>query len=70
MGYGIVFKVTPAGSLTVLHNFDTVFGDGLGPFGPLIQGGDGNFYGTTWGSGPFVRFGFQDHIHRNPDCSA
>jgi uncharacterized repeat protein (TIGR03803 family) len=45
-GYGTVFKITPAGVETVLYSF---FGglDGIGPSGGLIQGSDGNFYGTT-----------------------
>src|SRR5271154_5143277 len=43
-GSGTVFKLTPAGSLSTLHNFAGP--DGLGP-GGLIQASDGNFYGTT-----------------------
>jgi uncharacterized repeat protein (TIGR03803 family) len=44
-GCGTVFKVTPAGVETVLHSFGGT-GDGVVPEG-LIQGSDGNFYGTT-----------------------
>src|SRR5262249_847285 len=44
-GAGVVFKITPAGKLTVIHNFDTTHGSG--PVGPLIQASDGAFYGTT-----------------------
>jgi uncharacterized repeat protein (TIGR03803 family) len=49
-GYGTVFKITPAGVETVLYSF---FGglDGIGPSGGLIQGSDGNFYGTTYEGG-------------------
>lgn len=44
-GYGIVFKLTPAGKLTRLAKFEpTVEGY---PNGNLIEGRDGNFYGTT-----------------------
>ena len=43
---GTVFKVTPSGSETVLHAF-TGGGDGAAPQTPLLQGHDGNFYGTT-----------------------
>ena len=46
---GSVFQVTPAGVLTVLHTFDG--SDGYQPNAPLVQGGDGNLYGTTAGSG-------------------
>jgi uncharacterized repeat protein (TIGR03803 family) len=44
-GCGTVFKITPAGVLTTLHSF--VSSDGEAPFGQLVQGTDGNFYGTT-----------------------
>jgi uncharacterized repeat protein (TIGR03803 family) len=50
-GCGTVFKITPAGSLSVLHNFDELHGEV--PLGPLIQGSDGNFYGTTTGGGTY-----------------
>src|ERR1700722_8120145 len=44
-GCGTIFKITPAGKLTTLHNFDET--DGAFPLGALVQGTDGNFYGTT-----------------------
>ncbi|HTB79344.1 MAG TPA: choice-of-anchor tandem repeat GloVer-containing protein [Opitutaceae bacterium] len=43
--YGTVFKVTPAGILTALASFDGA--NGNGPIANLVQGSDGNFYGTT-----------------------
>ena len=43
---GTVFKVTPQGEETVLYRF-TGGKDGENPIGGLIQGTDGNFYGTT-----------------------
>lgn len=43
---GTIFKITAAGLLTTLHSF-TGSGDGGHPVGGLIQGTDGNFYGTT-----------------------
>ena len=51
-GYGTVFQLTPGGVLTTLHSFTTPDGyyhnlDGLNPNGELIEGPDGNFYGTT-----------------------
>jgi uncharacterized repeat protein (TIGR03803 family) len=47
-GYGTVFRLTPSGMLTVLHNFTGSPGnDGANPEGPLALGSDGNFYGTT-----------------------
>jgi uncharacterized repeat protein (TIGR03803 family) len=43
---GSIFKLTTSGNLTTLHLF--VGGDeGSGPSTGLIQGRDGNFYGTT-----------------------
>jgi uncharacterized repeat protein (TIGR03803 family) len=42
---GTVFKITPAGQVTFIHQFDKT--NGAGPIGPLVQGSDGNFYGTT-----------------------
>jgi uncharacterized repeat protein (TIGR03803 family) len=39
-----------AQSFTTLHSFDYKV-DGDGPVAALVQGTDGNFYGTTWGSG-------------------
>lgn len=47
-GCGTVFKITPTGTLTTLHDFKGT--DGSYP-GPLIQGADGNFYGITGGGG-------------------
>jgi len=47
---GTVFKMTPAGGLTILYNF-TGGKDGAFPVVGLVQGTDGNFYGTTSGGG-------------------
>jgi uncharacterized repeat protein (TIGR03803 family) len=46
---GAVFKMTPNGVLTTLYNFCSLplCADGNTPYGQLIQGSDGNFYGTT-----------------------
>ncbi|MFY9558719.1 MAG: choice-of-anchor tandem repeat GloVer-containing protein [Terriglobales bacterium] len=57
-GGGVVFKITPAGKLTVLHNFCSQPGctDGQDPTSPLVQGTDGSFYGTT-GQGGANGFG-------------
>ena len=49
--YGTVFRITPAGVETVLYSFGGPPGDGSAPFAALIQGSDGNFYGTTNGGG-------------------
>jgi uncharacterized repeat protein (TIGR03803 family) len=46
---GTVFKITPQGTLTTLYSFcsETDCADGESPYGGLVQGTDGNFYGTT-----------------------
>ncbi|WP_129781700.1 choice-of-anchor tandem repeat GloVer-containing protein [Peristeroidobacter soli] len=49
---GAVFKLTPAGELTVLWSFGAG-SDGWYPYSSLIQARDGNFYGTTLGGGAF-----------------
>src|ERR1022692_4433736 len=48
-GFGTVFKITPAGSLTTLHSFSGAEGStaSVSPIGGLALGNDGNFYGTT-----------------------
>ena len=46
-GDGTVFKLTPLGTETVLHSFTGGTGDGSSPYGSVVEGGDGNFYGTT-----------------------
>jgi uncharacterized repeat protein (TIGR03803 family) len=47
--FGSVFKITPSGALTTLYNFCSQSGctDGAFPLAGLVQGTDGNFYGTT-----------------------
>jgi uncharacterized repeat protein (TIGR03803 family) len=52
-GAGTVFEITPSGTLTTLHNFCSQTGctDGANPLAGLIQGVNGDFYGTTVGGG-------------------
>ncbi len=45
---GTVFKMTPAGTITIIHNFKG--SDGQNPVG-VVQGTDGNLYGSTYGGG-------------------
>lgn len=51
--FGTVFKITPAGALTTLYNFcsQNDCSDGTYPNAPMVQGMDGNFYGTTFSGG-------------------
>jgi uncharacterized repeat protein (TIGR03803 family) len=50
-GYGTLFKITPTGTFTELHNFCSEAGcaDGVYPATQLVQGSDGNLYGVTTG---------------------
>jgi uncharacterized repeat protein (TIGR03803 family) len=50
---GTVFEITPAGQLTTLYSFCSQANctDGAMPYGGLVQGVDGNFYGTTYAGG-------------------
>ena len=48
---GTVFEITPSGTATVLHAFAKTGTDGQTPYAGLIQGSDGNFYGTTYFGG-------------------
>jgi uncharacterized repeat protein (TIGR03803 family) len=45
-GMGSIFRLTPAGVFTDLHDFTGTNGDSL-PVYPPIQASDGNFYGVT-----------------------
>jgi uncharacterized repeat protein (TIGR03803 family) len=49
-GYGSVFKLTPAGVLSVLASFNSTHGS---TEQALAQGTDGSLYGTTLGGGTF-----------------
>jgi uncharacterized repeat protein (TIGR03803 family) len=47
-GWGTIYKMTLSGRITILHTFCQSYPclDGATPRG-IVQGGDGNFYGTT-----------------------
>ena len=54
---GTVFEIASSGTLTTLYNFCSqrnsqgVCADGSAPHAGLVQGANGNFYGTTLGGG-------------------
>jgi uncharacterized repeat protein (TIGR03803 family) len=52
-GTGTVFKITPSGTLTTIYHFCSKSDcrDGYYPYAGLVQGTDGNFYGTTYQGG-------------------
>ena len=55
---GIVFRITPGGALTSVHNFCSVLengicADGLTTMGPMMQARNGYLYGTTSRAGAY-----------------
>jgi uncharacterized repeat protein (TIGR03803 family) len=53
LGAGTIFRITPSGTFTTLYQFCTKANcpDGSSPWAGLVQGTDGNFYGTTFYGG-------------------
>lgn len=54
-GCGTIFEITPAGVFTTLYSFNKT--DGANPAAGLVQGTDGNLYGTTAGGGTSGGYG-------------
>jgi len=52
-GGGTAFKVTPSGTETILHSFNTNGTDGYFPFASPILDKKGNLYGTTYYGGAY-----------------
>jgi len=52
-GCGTLFKMTPGGTLTTIYSFQG-FSDGQSPTGGVVQGTDGNFYGTSQLGGNYI----------------
>jgi uncharacterized repeat protein (TIGR03803 family) len=50
-GAGEVFKITSTGTLIDMYSFCAVCTEGYAPYAPLVQAGNGLFYGTTAGGG-------------------
>lgn len=50
-GAGCVYRVTPTGVFSVVHDFGGVAGEGINPQAALVVGLDGHLYGTTLGGG-------------------
>lgn len=74
-GCGTVYEITPSGTLATLYWFCNTANcaDGVGPFAALVEGPDGDFYGTTSGQYAGSSIGasdpgqtcVQDHARRN-----
>ena len=54
---GTVFRISPSGTYTNLYSFVGYPTDGGNPQAGLVQGSDGNFYGTTSGGGAGIDCG-------------
>ncbi|MGA3141759.1 MAG: choice-of-anchor tandem repeat GloVer-containing protein [Verrucomicrobiota bacterium] len=60
VGPGTVFRISTNGGLTTVHAFGSITNtsgellDGVSPAAALVQGRDGNFYGTTSSGGAFT----------------
>ncbi len=50
---GVIFKCTPGGKVTTVYSFIGGTSDGQNPYGNLVQGTDGNFYGMTNNGGTY-----------------
>jgi uncharacterized repeat protein (TIGR03803 family) len=53
-GLGSIYKVTPAGTESVLYSFMGQPTDGANPIGRLVEASDGNFYGVASQGGAHV----------------
>ena len=72
-GWGTVFRISPSGTYTTLYSFGSSPTDGEKPYAGLLQGNDGNFYGTTYeggvhyncpdGCGTVFRISPKRHLH-------
>jgi uncharacterized repeat protein (TIGR03803 family) len=51
LGCGVVFKLAPDGTQTILHNFRQSAGDGIFPFSGIVRTKNGTLYGATFAGG-------------------
>jgi uncharacterized repeat protein (TIGR03803 family) len=51
VGFGVVYKLSPTGQQTVLHNF-SAGADGAYPYSGVVRDAAGNLYGDTSAGGP------------------
>ena len=67
-GFGTVFKITPAGTLTTLYSFcsEAACSDGVNPQGGLVEATNGYYYGTTQSGGTPVVLGHGTIFRMSP----
>jgi uncharacterized repeat protein (TIGR03803 family) len=53
--YSTAFRMSPDGTVALLHRFDQFVGEGLEPRLGFLRAADGNIYGTTSHGGPLGR---------------
>ena len=63
-GFGTIFSLDAAGSLTTRHSFTDT--DGRWPMGRVIEGLDGSLYGTVSYGGTFGDGTVSNSIHQGP----
>jgi len=63
---GTIYKMTPAGKVTILHSFNVATDYAAYPTAPLIQATDGNFYGVVSGCGLLGCNGLNDFFKFTP----
>jgi uncharacterized repeat protein (TIGR03803 family) len=70
-GCGTVFRIKPGGKYASLYSFVGSPHDGASPFAGLLQGSDGNFYGTTVLGGTNINNGtvFKLSVPLNPPAN-
>jgi len=69
-GAGTIFQISSTGTLTTLYQFGNGATDGAEPQAGLVQGSDGNFYGTTvWGGTNSQGTFFKISVPLNPPAN-
>jgi uncharacterized repeat protein (TIGR03803 family) len=53
INYGVVYQMTPTGTVAILHSFSNSPTDGYQPMASLIQASDGYLYGTSSAAGAY-----------------
>jgi uncharacterized repeat protein (TIGR03803 family) len=48
---GVVYRIAPAGTQTVLYSFSGGSSDGAAPYSGVVRDRSGNLYGTSYGNG-------------------
>ena len=63
--YGVLYKLSKGGKLTILHSFAGGTTDGCNPYGSVLRDKAGNIYGTTSGCGNDHSYGVIWRVSKN-----